>query len=71
MTIEEVLELFIDSDAQIFTIHDCENGKDIFTGTMDDLDVDDTYLLDKAISSIDNIRPDSPKVVFNICYTSK
>lgn len=66
MTIEEVVELFIDNDDQIFTIYDCEKGDNIFTGTLDELDDVDTYLRYKEIGSIDNIRPDSPKVVFNI-----
>lgn len=63
MTVDELIDLFVDELNQKFIIYDTELGKDVFEGCIADMPEE---FREYEISSIDNIEVGSDTITINI-----
>lgn len=63
-TVEEIIEMFVDSEMQVFSIWSNEKEKVIYTGFISDVPDE---LLQADVTSIDNVFEDCKGIItFNI-----
>lgn len=63
-TVEEIIEMFVDPEMQMFSIWSNEKGKVIYTGFISDVPDE---LLQADVTSIDNVFEDCKGIItFNI-----